>query len=361
MSSSFGIKQCLVLLLLQLLLTIPSSTESRPGQHGNNGKTTKTKWTTKANLPDPRSDFAIVQRKSSAFIVGGCRIPYVQNGGCIEVVDTVWEYNAKTDKYTNLTTLPSPRWRHAAGIIGNLLVVFGGFADGAETVRNATDVYDFRTRTWTSFPGGDVNNFSDLNGFVLGGTLFASGGYIQPTYDSQPGVYRYSGSGKWDLVATLQEPRGDGLAAVTLASAFLAGGYDPSANTSIVEVFSKSGSSQLLSASSALMIPARIDAAFCSVKNTLVAVGGETGSWPTTLVDSAMYLGVRKTQHGKIVPTPKGWITVSTPSHDATRRFRCQCASLIGSTIHVFGGQTVNSTSGEFRILTRVDQLSLPC
>ena len=64
-------------------------------------------------------------------------------------MDRVQSYDPETGSWTDLPALPTPKGDHVVGVVGNELVVLGGWN---EVFLNTVEAFDFTKRTWRSLP-----------------------------------------------------------------------------------------------------------------------------------------------------------------------------------------------------------------
>lgn len=158
------------------------------------------KWEALAPLPEPRSSHDAVVVGNTLVVAGGWR----QMGRSGE---SVWYDTALVMDLSQ----PQPKWETVAqpfrrralqtAALNGKVYVIGGI-DPDSKVHRRVDVFDPAARTWTKgpdLPGGSRNGFS-AGAAVAGGRLFAS--------PADGKVYRLSSAGDaWEPVATLQTPR----------------------------------------------------------------------------------------------------------------------------------------------------------
>ena len=149
------------------------------------------KWTQKASMPSKRSG-------GVAVVVGG-KI-YVAGGRTQETGDNFAAFDPKANRWQTLPNVPTQRNHLGAGVIaGKIYIVGGRFGPGFRSERtDALEVYDPKTKKWTKKksmlrPRGGVNAIA-ANGclHVLGGEgnddalsgVFPDHAYYNPKTDS---------------------------------------------------------------------------------------------------------------------------------------------------------------------------------
>jgi len=124
-------------------------------------------WRTKAPMPTPSGGAA-------GGVIDG--ILYVVGGGATGV--EVQAYDPKTDAWTTKAPMPTPRWYLGAGVVNGFLYAVGGHMVISEydvVVLATVEAYDPKTNTWTTVPPMPTPRH-ELAVAVVGDTLYALGG-----------------------------------------------------------------------------------------------------------------------------------------------------------------------------------------
>lgn len=97
---------------------------------------------TQTKLPKPLSDLtATLGHDNLIYLAGGCDSPLglqyneaAQGFRCDSVSDSFYSFDPKTQVFTDLPKMPSPRFRHAAVAINNQIWVVGGRDENDEVL-----------------------------------------------------------------------------------------------------------------------------------------------------------------------------------------------------------------------------------
>ncbi len=135
------------------------------------------RWETKAPMPTPRMDLAVVALDDKIYALGG----YNPDQGALSDVEV---YDPATDTWTLASSLPARRISGGAAVCGEKIVYFGGYTPSyAPSVR--VWIYDSMTEEWEFGPFLKVAR-AEVHGSVAADQLFAIGG----SYAEDP---RYAG------------------------------------------------------------------------------------------------------------------------------------------------------------------------
>lgn len=108
-------------------------------------------WTTKASMPTPRSDFAIVTYQNKIYCMGG--IAGIDDRGR-HITDVIEVYDPATDTWENKTSMPTARWGLQANIVNGKIYLIGGYipenASYSESIATLNEVYDPISDSWTT-------------------------------------------------------------------------------------------------------------------------------------------------------------------------------------------------------------------
>jgi N-acetylneuraminic acid mutarotase len=197
-------------------------------------------WETlKVSLPVAISDHTATRMGDKVYIAGGCDSP---NGNvwsgvfgvfiCESVSSQFWVFDRLKESFTELQSMPTPRYRHAAVGVNNQIWLMGG-RDVDDYINPTVAVYDIESDEWTSFHLPEKYNSSDLASFAHDNEAFFAGGYNY-TYgflDTVLAIDTVATMESNQLVMTEKEPlltgRGDLSAATDDAStyALISGGF----------------------------------------------------------------------------------------------------------------------------------------
>lgn len=133
-----------------------------PGEASAQGGT----WATKTSMATPRYDSAVGVVNGILYVVGGCITG--TNFNSVEAYDPV------TNTWTSKTPMPTARCGLAIGVVQGILYAVGGAGDNLTTV----EAYDPATDTWTSKAAMPIGLGSCSVG-VVGGILYVVGGQQQ--------------------------------------------------------------------------------------------------------------------------------------------------------------------------------------
>ncbi|KAK3872770.1 hypothetical protein Pcinc_022165 [Petrolisthes cinctipes] len=106
-------------------------------------------WLPCAPLPVPRADHSVVAHAGRLYVAGGWRED--EGGGGRVLVDSVDCYDPRTDTWSSVTRVPTPRYHAGIAVVTGRLYVVGGFHSDA-TFDRATGViecYDLDSGRWS--------------------------------------------------------------------------------------------------------------------------------------------------------------------------------------------------------------------
>jgi N-acetylneuraminic acid mutarotase len=241
--------------------------------------TKQEQWVSKKDLLYARSDMAAVACGKKIYIIGG-----LQNNPVVgTVLDTVTEYDPIFDKIKVLAPMPSTRYRFAAGCIADTdIIVAGGFdsvanSDAASPLTtNSVISYNIKSDKWTVLPALPTPR-ADVTGSVIDGKFYVVGGYEKDyAVSTKNEVYA---DGKWSAKKDLPSPRGDVTSAVISGKMFVTGGVDDAFNFAS-SVYAYSPSTDTWTAKANLPTP-HGDSVAVAVDGVLHVVGGESWSGET--------------------------------------------------------------------------------
>jgi N-acetylneuraminic acid mutarotase len=178
------------------------------------------KWSFQAKMPMHLDHARAVAYRGKLYVTGG-------NNFIALAMPFFWEYDPAADKWTQLPMLPQPTAAHASAVIGDKLIVAGGYIFPLDF--STVQVFDFSTMTWSRGPDLPVVN-DHSTGVALGGYMYVIGG--RPN-DLTQGVayhevFRWKpGMKAWQRVADLPYTRSGLGAAPVCGRIAVFGGEDP--------------------------------------------------------------------------------------------------------------------------------------
>lgn len=141
-------------------------------------------WHLRKPMPVSRSDMTATSIGEHIIVTGGCDSSQVCPSTadfcyCTSITNKVHSYKPEDNNWEVLAPLPSPRFRHGAAAVGNnKLYVFGG-RDLSDNIITSVDVYDVKSKSWSTLPDAWTQATSDLVGLSVGNIVYAVGGYAQ--------------------------------------------------------------------------------------------------------------------------------------------------------------------------------------
>ena len=189
-------------------------------------------WTSKTVLPVTLSDYQAVSHKTHVYVIGGQK-------GCVSsdtcagtVVNTVYQYDTKLDKYTTKAAMPAVRFRYASAVVGDKIYIIGGLtADTPTGMLKTTLIYDITNDSWSTGPDMAAGR-SDTCAAVVGSKIYVVAGYqsIEPinVLDTVEVLDTAAASPAWTTAPSLPAKRGDITCASSGGKVYAIGGYyDP--------------------------------------------------------------------------------------------------------------------------------------
>ncbi len=219
-----------------------------------------TRWRTRAHMPTPRTNLAVVAHNGLVYAIGG-----VSNDG---VTGKVEVYDPKSDTWSVRQPKPVPVGFIAAAVLGDKIYVPGGIDDRVEPL-SVLEVYDPIQDTWeTRAPLPEPLGAYALA--VLDNRLYLFGGRGRQDYTAA--VYRYDPEAdRWESLRPMAQPRGFLGAAALQGRIYVVGGYNNVAELTTCEVYTPATDTW---ASCAPMAMRRGGLAVVAVREHLFAIGG---------------------------------------------------------------------------------------
>ena len=241
-------------------------------------------WTSKTVLPVNLSDYQAVSHKTHVYVIGGQK-------GCISsdtcagtVVNTVYQYDTKLDKYTTKAAMPAVRFRYASAVVGDKIYIIGGLTADDNGMLKTTLIYDITNDSWSTGPDMAAGR-SDTCAAVVGSKIYVVAGYqsIEPinVLDTVEVLDTAAASPAWTSAPSLPAKRGDITCASSGGKAYAIGGYyDPAgawSNTAFHDTMFELTPGAAAWAEKAKMPSSRGDKAAVTMSDgSIIVVGGET-------------------------------------------------------------------------------------
>ena len=194
-------------------------------------------WTSKTVLPETLSDYQAVSHKTHVYVIGGQKGCNSSDTCAGTVVNTVYQYDTKLDKYTTklaitANNVAAVRYRYASAVVGDKIYIIGGLtADTATGMLKTTLIYDISTNSWSDGPNMATGR-SDTCAAVVGSKIYVVAGYqsIDPinVLDTVEVLDTAAASPAWTTAPSLPAKRGDITCASSGGKVYAIGGYyDP--------------------------------------------------------------------------------------------------------------------------------------
>ena len=194
-------------------------------------------WTSKTVLPANLSDYQAVSHKTHVYVIGGQKGCSSSDTCAGTVVNTVYQYDTKLDKYTTKAAITDNsvaaiRYRYASAVVGDKIYIIGGLtADTPTGMLKTTLIYDITANSWSTGPEMATGR-SDTCAAVVGSKIYVVAGYqsIDPinVLDTVEVLDTAAASPAWTSAPSLPAKRGDITCASSGGKAYAIGGYyDP--------------------------------------------------------------------------------------------------------------------------------------
>jgi N-acetylneuraminic acid mutarotase len=150
------------------------------------------KWSEVASMPEARCNAAVTVLGSDIYVFGG-------DAGSGESVIT-YCYNTISDEWMMVAPMPVAKSAHSACVLDGLLYVMGGFRDSRAL--DSVHRFDPVTNTWSTL-APMLAARSKLQSVVMGGSIYAIGGWNVPGHPLSS-VERYdANSDTWAVVSDM--------------------------------------------------------------------------------------------------------------------------------------------------------------
>jgi N-acetylneuraminic acid mutarotase len=128
------------------------------------------KWEEKADMPTPRDALSSSTVNGKIYAIGG-RPGYPGRG---TPFSTVEEYDPKTDKWTQKTDMPTPRWGLSTCVVNGKIYAIGG--NNGNAPLSTMEIYDPVTDKWIKETDMPTARY-DFSASVVNGKIYAIGGH----------------------------------------------------------------------------------------------------------------------------------------------------------------------------------------
>ncbi|XP_013931154.1 PREDICTED: influenza virus NS1A-binding protein homolog [Thamnophis sirtalis] len=223
-------------------------------------------WTFIAPMRTPRARFQMAVLMGQLYVVGGSN-GHSDDLSCGEM------YDPEIDDWTPVPELRTNRCN--AGVCalnGKLYIVGGSDPYGQKGLKNC-DVFDPINKSWTNCASLNIRRHQSAV-CELGGYLYIIGG--AESWNCLNSVERYNPENNtWTLIASMNVARRGAGVAVLDGKLFVGGGFDGSHAVSCVEMYDPAKNEWKMLGS---MTTPRSNAGFATVNNTIYAVGGFDGN-----------------------------------------------------------------------------------
>ena len=299
-------------------------------------------WTPKTVLPEKLSDYQAVAHKTHVYVIGGQK--GCSGANCAgTVVNTVYQYDTKLDKYTTKAAMPAVRFRYASAVVADKIYIIGGLiADTPTGMLKTTLIYDIPTDIWTTGPDM-AEGRSDTCAGVVDGKIYVVAGYqsIDPidVLDTVEVLDTTADIPAWAAAAKLPAKRGDITCASSGGKVYAIGGYYDPAGTWSPAAFTDTMYELTPGAASwaekAKMPSSRGDKAAVTISDgSIVVVGGESHAR-----EEQSQIATRPVE--QYYPAHNTWVPkASIP----TARFRFGAAQ-VDDIVYAMGGHRICETN----------------
>jgi DNA-binding CsgD family transcriptional regulator/N-acetylneuraminic acid mutarotase len=221
----------------------------------------ESRWRTRAQMPTPRTDLAVVVHDTRIYAIGG-----VSSEG---VTDKVEIYDPQGDAWVTGAPKPTPAGFVLAVAVDDKIYVPGGF-DAGRVPQNVLEIYDPAGDIWAQ--AAPMPKALGAYGLAtLDGAVYLFGGRAGPE-EYVASVYRYDpAADRWEELSPMTRARGFLGAAPLGDKIYVVGGYDGSAEYNACDVYDPVADSWDTCAP--MGVP-RGGLALVAVREQLYAIGG---------------------------------------------------------------------------------------
>jgi DNA-binding CsgD family transcriptional regulator/N-acetylneuraminic acid mutarotase len=267
------------------------------------------RWHTRAQMPTPRTNLAVVEYNGLIYAIGG-----VSNDGVTAKVEV---YDPQADAWSTRRSKPTPVGFVQAVVVGNKIYVPGGIGGDVQS-QEVLEVYDPGNDTWETLAPLPMP-LAAYGLAVLDDQVYLFGGRNGQEYVAS--VYRYDpAADQWHTLSPMDQARGF-LSAASLADRiYVVGGYDGTTESNSCAAYDLATGTW---SSCAPMALRRGGLAVIPVREYLYAVGGG--------VSQTTYLAFNE----RYDPRIDAWTRIETP---ITGAWRGLGAAFVNPYIYAIGG-----------------------
>lgn len=265
------------------------------------------RWRTRAQMPTPRTDLAVVAHDGLIYAIGG-----VGGDGVSAKVEV---YDPQANAWTTRRTKPTPVGFVSAAAVGDKIYVPGGIGAQVQPQR-VLEIYDPAQDAWQS--GAPMPEPLGAYGLaVWDGQIYLFGGKGPQGYVSS--VYRYDPEAdRWEALRSMEQARGLLGAAVLGERIYAVGGYDDVTEFNTCAAYAPATDTWT---SCTPMDTRRGGLAVVAFRDTLYAIGGGMTS----------YLAFNESYD----PRTDVWTRIETP---VTEEWRGLGATFASPYVYAIGG-----------------------
>ncbi|AXQ29855.1 hypothetical protein D0B54_14740 [Solimonas sp. K1W22B-7] len=199
---------------------LPLEVEPIPGAKVERYNLDSGAWDFAKPMPLHLDHARAVEYQGKLYVTGG-------NAAVALALPLFWEYDPATDAWTSMPPMPQPAAGHTAVVLGDQLVVAGGYIFPVNFP--SVQLFDFGTRRWSRGPNLPVMP-DHAQAVALDGYMYVIGG--RPNDVMQGLAYKQvqrwkPGMDAWESVAELTYTRAGGGAAVACGRIVVVSGEDP--------------------------------------------------------------------------------------------------------------------------------------
>jgi len=178
-------------------------------------------WTTRAHLPDRRSEVSVTSDGERLYVLGG----FAEGPDGATAPRAVYVYSPSADVWTELTRVPEGVNHAGLAYLRGKLYVIGGFRETSFDATDALHIYDIANRTWREGPPLPTPRGA-LAVAVQDGRIHAIGGLTADKTDTGAHEIFDPIEDKWTTAADLPTPRNHIAAVAVDSSIFVLAGRD---------------------------------------------------------------------------------------------------------------------------------------
>lgn len=189
------------------------------------------RWTRVAPMPVAVNHPAAAVHDGRLYVIGG----YASPQGLNEATAAVQRFDPRTGRWSRVADLPRPVAAHAAGTVGDRILVAGGARDGR--VLRSLHVYDVARDRWSTGPPMGAAR-EHLAGTVSGGAFYVLSGRAAGRGNFTVAERYVPARRRWERVPSSRKARG-GIGAATLSDGriVLVGGEEGAGTIREVELY----------------------------------------------------------------------------------------------------------------------------